>query len=157
MHDVGLVLEQFVDALDDIPLPEHDSVPHWHEPVLHVGFDAVYEVYSPVEERLEEFLLDVPPVGEHLPVQVPGEHAPYTIVPVVHVCPREAEGYDLPGIVAQQVQLESVAPAHRPLAVLGQSREHLVEIPPDVVAHGASARRSGCMKPHPENSPSCYL
>ena len=50
MHDVRLVLEQFVDAFDDIPFPEHDFVPHGHEPVLHVGLNAVYEVYALVEE-----------------------------------------------------------------------------------------------------------
>ena len=136
MHDVRLVLEQFVDAFDDIPFPEHDFVPQGHEPVLHIGLETVYEVYSLVEECLEEFLLDITPVGEHLPVEELGEDAPHPSVPVVHVRPCQAEGYDLAGIIAQQVQLEAVAPSHRAFPVSGQSREHLVHVPPDVVAHG---------------------
>ena len=33
------------------------------------------------------------------------------------------------------MQLESVTPSHRALAVLGYAREHLVEMSPDIVAH----------------------
>ena len=34
------------------------------------------------------------------------------------------------------MQLEAVAPSHRALAVLGKAGEHLVGVPPEVVAHG---------------------
>ena len=34
MHDVGLVLQQVIDALNNASLAEHDFVPHGHEPVL---------------------------------------------------------------------------------------------------------------------------
>ncbi len=136
MHEVGLVLEQLVYAFDDVPLAEHDFVPHRHQLVLHVGPQPVHEVYALVEERLEEFSLDIPPVGEYFPVEVLGENAPHPLVPVVHVRPCEAERYDLPGVVAQQVQLEAVAPSHRAFPILGEPGEHLVEVPPNVVAHG---------------------
>ena len=136
MHEVCLVLEQLVDTLDDVPLAEHDFVPHRHKLVLHVCPQPVHEVYALVEERLEEFFLDIPPVGKHFPVEVLGEHAPHPFVPVVHVRPCEAECYDLARIVAQQVQLETVAPSHRAFPILGEPGEHLVEIPADVVAHG---------------------
>ena len=136
MHEVGLVLEQLVYAFDDVPLAEHDFVPHRHQLVLHVGPQPVHEVYALVEERLEEFSLDIPPVGKYFPVEVLGENAPHPLVPVVHVRPCEAERYDLPGVVAQQVQLEAVAPSHRAFPILGKPGEHLVEVPPNVVAHG---------------------
>ena len=136
MHEVGLVLEQLGYAFDDVPLAEHDFVPHRHQLVLHVGPQPVHEVYALVEERLEEFSLDIPPVGEYFPVEVLGENAPHPLVPVVHVRPCEAERYDLPGVVAQQVQLEAVAPSHRAFPILGEPGEHLVEVPPNVVAHG---------------------
>ena len=42
MHDVGLVLEQVVDTFDDIPLSEHDLIPHWHKLVLHVAPQSVH-------------------------------------------------------------------------------------------------------------------
>ena len=96
MHDVGLVLEQFVDAFDDISFPEHDFVPQGHEPVLHVGLEPVHEVYAPLEEGFEEFLLDISPVGEHLPVELPGEDAPHPFVPVVHIRACKTEAYNLP-------------------------------------------------------------
>ena len=108
----------------------------------HIGINLffmlapVHEVYALVEERLEEFSLDIPPVGEYFPVEVLGENAPHPLVPVVHVRPCEAERYDLPGVVAQQVQLEAVAPSHRAFPILGEPGEHLVEVPPNVVAHG---------------------
>lgn len=41
-----------------------------------------------------------------------------------------------PFSVAQQVQLETVAPSHRTLPVPGKSVEHLVEFPSHVVAYG---------------------
>ena len=112
MYDVRLVLKQVVNALDDISFAEHNFIPHGHEPVLHVGLESVYEVYAPVEERFEEFFLDISPVGKDLPVKFLGEYLPYPFVPVVHVCPCQAEGYDVSGIVAQQM------------------------LPPDIVAHG---------------------
>lgn len=38
MYEVCLVLELFVYALDDVPLAEHEFVPHKHEPVCFVMF-----------------------------------------------------------------------------------------------------------------------
>ena len=136
MYDVRLVLEQVVNALDNISFAEHNFIPHGHEPVLHVGLESVYEVYALVEERFEEFFLDIPPVCKDLPVKFLGEDLPYPFVPVVHVRPCQAEGYDVSGIVAQQMQLEAVAPSHRAFPVFGQTCENLVHIPPDIVAHG---------------------
>lgn len=136
VHKVCLVFEQLVDALNDVPFPEHYLVPQGHEAVLHVGPEPVYKVYAPVEERTEEFLLDVALVGEHLSVQLPREHLPHPLTPVVHVRACETECYHLTRVVAQQVELEAVAPSHRPLPVPGETGEDLVEIPPDVVADG---------------------
>ena len=38
-------------------------------------------------------------------------------------------------LVAQQMQLEAMIPAHRSLSVLGKSIKHLVEFPSHVVAY----------------------
>ena len=85
MHKVCLVLEQFIDAFDDVSLPEHDPVPHWHELVLHPGFQPVYEMYPLVKEMPEEFLLDVSSVCEYLSIEYLREDGPYTFVPVIDV------------------------------------------------------------------------
>ena len=60
MHDVHLVLEQFVDTFDDISFPDHDFVLQVHDSVLHIGLESVYEVYALVEECLEEPFLIYP-------------------------------------------------------------------------------------------------
>ena len=57
-------------------------------------------------------------------------------VAVVGVGRGEAEGDDFRLVVADEVQLEPVAPAHSPLAVGGKPIEHLVHVSPDVVADG---------------------
>lgn len=44
MHEVDLVLEQLVNALNDTPLAEHDFVTHVHELVLHVRLKSVYSL-----------------------------------------------------------------------------------------------------------------
>lgn len=128
MHDVCLVLEQVVDALDDVPLPEH-------EPVLHVGFQPVYKMYAPVKEALEKFLPDVSPVCKDLPVEFPGEDRPHSSVPVINVCSCETKRYDFPAVVALQVQLEPVASSHRSPAIRGHTLEDPVGIASEVVAH----------------------
>lgn len=91
MNKICLVLKQVVDALDDIPLPEHDFITHGHELILHVGFKSVYDVYSPVEHLLEKPFGNVAPVSEDLSEEVFRQHAPYASVPVVDVSPCETE------------------------------------------------------------------
>ncbi len=103
MHKVCFVLEQFVDAFNDVPFSEHDFVPQGHESVLHFGFQSVYEMDSPVEKTLEEFLLDTASVGEYLPIEYLGEHLPHPLVPAIGIRPCKTEGYHLSAIVAQQV------------------------------------------------------
>lgn len=128
MHEVGFVLEQFVNTLDDVPFSEHNLVPHGHELILHVGLETMHEMNALVEEMLEDILLDVASVGEHLPIEFLGEHIPYPAVPVIDVCPCKTESYHLSGIVAKKVQFEAVTPTHGTLPVLGQTLKDLVEI-----------------------------
>ena len=46
MHDVCLILEQLVDALDDIPFAEHDFVENRHQRVPHVVAEGVFHVVN---------------------------------------------------------------------------------------------------------------
>lgn len=135
MHNIGLVLQQVVNALDDTSFPQHYLVPHTHESVLHVSLQPMHEVYSPAEQILKQFLLDISPVGEDLSIEFPCEHAPYALVPVINVCFCKTECYDISTVIAQKVQLETVAPSHCPLAVLGNPVEYLVGIASQIVAH----------------------
>ena len=136
MNEVGFVLEQFVNALDDVPFPQHDLVPHRHQLVLHLSLNLMNELDALIEQAFEEFLLDVSPVGEDLPIQDFCKHRPYPAVPVIHICSCKTERYHFAGIIAEQVQLESMAPAHGALSVLGKAGKDLVVISSYIVVYG---------------------
>ena len=67
VNKVGLVLEQFVNALDDVSFPQHDLVPHRHQFVLHLSLEPMNELDTLTEQALKEFLLDVSSISEDLP------------------------------------------------------------------------------------------
>ena len=59
MYKVGFVLEQSVNALDDVPFSQHDLVPHRHKSILHFSLESMNELNTLTEQILEEFLLDI--------------------------------------------------------------------------------------------------
>ena len=126
------VLQRVVYTLYDIAFAKQYLVPQRHKLVLHVGLYACYEVYTIVEEPLR----DVSSVGEEPAVQILCQHFPHLWVAVVGVGRGEAESDDFGLVVADEVQLEPVAPSHRPFAVGGKTTEHLVHVSPDVVTDG---------------------
>ena len=69
MYQTGLVLEQFVDAFDDIPFPQHDFVPHRHQLVAHVGLQPVDKVDTLIEEHHKKALAAISSVRKDLPVK----------------------------------------------------------------------------------------
>ena len=133
VNKVGLVLEQFVNALDDVPFPQHDLVPHRHQFVLHLSLEPMNELETLTEQALEEFLPDVSSVGEDLPIQDLCKHRPYPAIPVIHICSCKTERYHFAGIIAEQVQPESMAPAHGTLTVLGETGKDFVKVPSYIV------------------------
>lgn len=135
--DKGLgVFQCVVDTLYDIAFAQQYLVPQRHKLVLHVGLYACNKVYAIVEEVIEEPLRDVSPVGEEPAVQILCQHFPHLRVAVVCVGRGEAESDDFGLVVADEVQLEPVAPSHRPFAVGGKTFEDLVHVSPDVVTDG---------------------
>lgn len=64
MYKVRLVLQQLVDALNDVSLAQHNLVIHWHEFILHFCFQAVYKMDSLIEKLFKKLLLDIPSVGK---------------------------------------------------------------------------------------------
>lgn len=147
VYQVGSVLEQVVDDLNDVSLAQHHLVIQWHKPVLHVGSQPRDDVRSVLKQELEELCRDVSPVTEQPPVNPLCQHVPHPHVTVVDVSTREHEGDDFAQIVAHEVQLEAVAPSHRALAVGCQAPEHLVGVAAQVVAHRyhrAAHERDAC-------------
>ena|GEM_PF-3144717 len=136
MNKVGFVLEQFVNALDDVSFPQHDLVPHRHQFVLHLSLEPMNELDALIEQVLKEFLLDVSSISEDLPKQDLCKHRPYPTIPVIHICSCKTERYHFNRIIAEQVQLESMAPAHGALSVLGKAGKDFVVISSYIVTHG---------------------
>ncbi len=56
-------------------------------------------MYPLTEEVLEEFSLDVSPVGENLSEEFLCEYTPNTLVSIINVYACETERYDSPGII----------------------------------------------------------
>ena len=100
VNEVGFVLEQFVNALDDVSFPQHDLVPHRHQFVLHLSLEPMNELDTLTEQALKEFLLDVSSISENLSKQDLCKHRPYPAVPVIHICSCKTERYHFTGIIA---------------------------------------------------------
>ena len=99
------------------------------------------------EQTLEEFLFDVSSVSKYLSIENLCKYRPHSAVPVIYVCPCKTECYHFPGIIAEQMQLESMTPAHGTLSVLGKTDKNLVEMPSYIVTyrnHRAVNERYAC-------------
>lgn len=130
------VLQRDVDALYDVVFAQHYLVPQRHKLILHVGLYACDEVYAIVEEVVEKSLRDVSPVSEEPAVQVLCRHFPHLRVAVVGVGRSEAESDNFHLVVADELQLEPVAPSHRSFVIGSKTIEDLVHVSPYVVADG---------------------
>ena len=105
------------------------------------------ELNTLTEQTLEEFLFDISPVSKYLSIENLCKYRPHSPVPVIYVCPCKTERYHFTGIIAEQMQLESMTPAHGTLAVLGKTDKHLIEMPSYIVTyrnHRAVNERYAC-------------
>ncbi len=99
------------------------------------------------EQTLEEFLFDVSSVSKYLSVEDLCKYRPHSPVPVIYVCPCKTERYHFTGIIAEQMQLESMTPAHCTLPFLARPAKTLPEIPSYIVTyrnHRAVNERYAC-------------
>ena len=78
---------------------------------IHSCFKSMNEPDTLTEQTLEEFLLDVSSVSKHLSMENLCKYRPHSSIPVIYVCPCKTECYHFTGIIAEQMQLESMAPA----------------------------------------------
>ncbi len=120
------VLQLVVDALDDGALAEQDLVGDAHQGVLHVVLHLGYQLNAVDEQPPEEVAADVALVTDKAAVDGLDEALVLERHAVVHVARRQHEVEYLASLVADQVQLEAVEPAHRTLAALRQTAEGLV-------------------------------
>ena len=125
MYKVRVVLKKLIHALDDISFSQHNLVPHRHKFILHSSFKTMNEPDTLTEQTLEEFLFDVSSVSKYLSIENLCKYRPHSSIPVIYVCPCKTECYHFPGIIAEQMQLESMTPAHGTLSVLGKTSKDL--------------------------------
>ena len=76
------------------------------------------------------------PISKEFSVNSLAKYRPHLRTPVIHVGSCETEHYNLSPLIAYEMQLEAVTPAHRPLPVSGKAVKHFVGKPAQVVAHG---------------------
>ena len=114
MNEFGCIFEHVINAFDDISFAQHNLVPKGHQPVLHVDLYSCHCMDPVFEKRLEKPWQDILLVGKEPFVQFLCQYIPYIKIPVVHISSCEAEGYDFPTVIAGEMKLEAMAPAHCP-------------------------------------------
>lgn len=135
MYKVRFVLKQFIDALDDISFSHHNLVPYRHEFILHSCFKSMNEPDTLTEQTLEKFLFDISSVSKYFSIEHLCKYRPFSTIPVIYVCPCKTECYHFTGIIAKQMQLESMVSTHSALATLGKTGKDLIKIPSYIVTY----------------------
>ena len=164
MFNLADVLQFIVNSLYDRPFPEEYFVMEIHQRVLHVPFQLCHQVYIIDEEHFEEVLADIASVGEEFPEESLGELPVLQRFPVIDVSRGELPLDDLPLVVDDQMQFESIEPAHRalpfgrpslhglvlllPLDVTGDNRRGVDDGYARALAEGAGLKEEQQVKPH---------
>src|SRR3712207_1846580 len=120
---LAYVLQFIIHGFNDRTLPEHQFVIKVHQGIFHVPLDFRDEVDVIHKELLEEILTDISPVCEEFPEEPLRKVFVLQRCPVVYIAWCELPLNNLPLVVDDQMQLESVEPAHRALA-LGRPPPH---------------------------------
>ncbi len=164
MFNLADVLQFIVNSLYDRPFPEEYFVMEIHQRVLHIPFQLCHQVYVIDEEHFEEVLADIPSVGDEFPEESLGELPVLQRFPVIDVSRGELPLDDLPLVVDDQMQFESIEPAHRalpfgrpslhglvlllPLDVAGDNRRGVDDGYACALAEGAGLKEEQQVKPH---------
>ena len=93
------------------------------------------ELNTLTEQILEEFLFDVSSVSKYLSVENLCKYRPHSAIPVIYVCSCKTECYHFAGIIAKQMQFESMTPTHGTLSTLGEPCKDLVKVPSYIVTY----------------------
>ena len=123
MLDLCHVLQLVVDRFYYGPFSQQHFVGHAHQRVLHFVFQLGYRLDAINKEFAEEIFADVSPITDELAVQLLGEPFHLQGFAVIHIAWREHEVDDLAHLVADDVQLEPIEPAHRAVPSPGDTLE----------------------------------
>ena len=93
------------------------------------------ELNTLTEEILKEFLFDVSSVSKNLSVENLCKDRPHSTIPVIYVCSCKTGRYHFTGIIAKQMQFESMTPTHGTLSTLGEPCKDLVKVSSYIVTY----------------------
>ena len=122
------VLQLVVDGLYDGPLSQQDLVFRAHEHVPHVVAHACDELYAVDEQQLEKGPADISPISAEFALDVLQIAPVPQRLAVVGVARGNHEVEYLAAVVDDQVQLETVEPAHGGPALLRKAGESAVGV-----------------------------
>ena len=95
----------------------------------------MHKLNTLTEQILEEFLFDVSSVSKNLSIENLSKYRPHSAIPVIYVCSCKTECYHFTGIIAKQMQFESMTPTHGTLSTLGEPCKDLVKVPSYIVTY----------------------
>ena len=128
MLDLGHVFQFVVDGLDQRSLAKKNLVSNSHDLSLHVALQLCDQLNAVHKEPGKEILADISLVTDQFSEDLRDEGFVLERLPVIGIAGREHEVQQISLLVADQVQFETVEPAHRALSPLGDPPEHLVEM-----------------------------
>ena len=95
----------------------------------------MHKLNTLTEQILKEFLFDVSSVRKNLSIENLRKYRPHSAIPVIYVCSCKTECYHFTGIIAKQMQFESMTPTHGTLSTLGEPCKDLVKVPSYIVTY----------------------
>lgn len=126
MLDLLLILQLVVDGLDDASSSEHQFVHEREQSVLHVPLDARDELGSLPPECRKQILGDIPSVTEKFAMEPFGQLGHGLDVVIRHIAWRNEEGYQFTVLIHDEMQFESIEPAHAAFTSGSESFEDFV-------------------------------
>ena len=135
MHNLSGIFKKVINSLNDIPFAQHHSVIKWHKFVLHVRSQSSHQVYSILKKKVEQFLGNISFVCKQLAIEAFSKDLEHFWVFVADIGTCQDECDNLTSVIAGQMELETMAPAHCPLAIRGYAVKNLVGITSQVVTY----------------------
>ena len=128
MLNLGHVLQFVIDGLYQRPLAQEDPVRNGHNLALHIAFEFCNQLNAIHKELGEEVLTDIALVAEQFAEDLLEEGLVPERFPVIDIARCDHEVQQVSLLVANQMELEAIEPAHGALSTLCKPLEDLVEM-----------------------------
>ena len=132
------VLDLVVDGFDDGPLAQQQLIHERHQFVVHVLANLGDQLQAPLPELVKQSMGNVAAIADQLAGQTPSQLR-YRFA-IIRVAGGDPEGEQFALVVDDQVELETVEPAHRGFAAPGDVLEDFVAVNAALVADHQRSR-----------------